>query len=201
LVKIGPCPNDKEGAFTNPKSKHKRMTALAGGKSLREREFELLYQECYGTVYGWVRVRMASKEDTEDVVAEAFLHAARAFESFDPSRAKFSTWVITIARNCMISHFRKQRPTTAIEDVNETLYAVNGGQKDVEDRLLADALLAILDDDERELVALKYRDDMRNVDIAKELGMNPSTVATKLARALGKIRKVAKKGSSEPKEP
>ena len=108
------------------------MTALAGGKSLREREFELLYQECYGTVYGWVRVRMASKEDTEDVVAEAFLHAARAFESFDPSRAKFSTWVTTIARNCMISHFRKQRPSVTLEDVPETTYMVSGGQENRE---------------------------------------------------------------------
>lgn len=168
------------------------MVAIAGGKPSREREFERLYRESFSTVYGWVRVRMGSDADAEDVVAEAYLHAARAFDSFDPSRAKFTTWVTTIARNCMVSHFRKQRPTTALEDVPETLSAVDGGQGGVDDRLLAKKLLACLDDDERELVALKYRDDMRNVDIAAELGMNPSTVATKLARALGKMRQVAR---------
>ena len=56
-----------------------------------EREFERLYLECYPTVYGWVRARMAGDSDAEDVVAEAFLKAARAFGSFDPARAKFGT--------------------------------------------------------------------------------------------------------------
>lgn len=190
-----------KGAFTGSESRHTRMTALAGGKTLREREFERLYLECYGTVYGWVRVRTSSNEDAEDIVAEAFLHAARAFDSFDPSRAKFVTWVTTIARNCMISHFRKQRPSTTLEDVPEALCAVNGEQSAVDDRLLADKLLAVLDDDERELVAMKYRDDMRNTEIAEELGMNPSTVATKLSRVLNKIRKAAGVDSPKPQEP
>ena len=43
-------------------------------------------------------------------------------------------------------------------------------------------------DDERALVLLKYREDMRNVDIAREMNMNPSTVSTVLARAIGKMR-------------
>ena len=156
-----------------------------------ERDFERLYRESYSTVYGWVRVRMSSDEDAQDVVSEAFLNAARAFGSFDPSRAKFSTWVTTIARNCMISHFRKQRPSVTLEDVPETTYMVSGGQENVDDQLLAKALLACLDDEERELVALKYREGLRNVEIAKELGMNPSTVATKLVRALNKMRQIA----------
>ena len=158
-----------------------------------EREFERLYRESYSTVYGWVRVRMSSDEDAQDVVSEALLNAARAFGSFDPSRAKFSTWVTTIARNCMISHFRKQRPSVTLEDVPETTYMVSGGQENVDDQLLAKALLACLDDEERELVALKYREGLRNVEIAQELGMNPSTVATKLARALNKMRQIATK--------
>lgn len=144
-------------------------------------------------MYGWVRARMARDADAEDIVAEAYLKAARSFDSFDPTRAKFGTWVTSIAKNCMASHFRKSQPTAALDDVSESAFAVDGGQDAVGDLMLVKQLLACLDDDERQLVALKYRDGLRNVDIAQELGINPSTVATKLSRALAKMRAIVEK--------
>lgn len=137
---------------------------------------------------------MSSDADAEDIVSETFLKAARSFSSFDPSRAKFGTWAIAIARNCMASHFRKVQPTAALEDAPQESYAVDGGQGAVEDQLLARNLLSCLDDDERLLVLMKYREDMRNVDIARELDMNASTVSTVLFRALSKMRKVVERG-------
>jgi S-DNA-T family DNA segregation ATPase FtsK/SpoIIIE len=66
--------------------------------------------------------------------------------------------------------------------------AVPGEQDAVADRDLTTRLLAVLDDLECEIVLLKYRDGMRNVDIASCLDMNASTVSTKLAKALAKMR-------------
>lgn len=162
--------------------------------SARELEFERLYLDSYGLVYGFVRGRMSSDADAEDVVAEAYLKAARSFASFDPARARFSTWVVAIAKNCMISHFRKEKPATTLDDVPESVAAVSGGQDAVEDRDLAYRLLSTLDDSERMLVLMKYHDGMRNVDIARELDLNPSTVSTKLAKALAKMREAAEGG-------
>lgn len=170
--------------------KQAEFTAL----SAKELEFERLYLQSYGFVYGFVRTRMSNDADTEDVVAEAFLKAARSFSSYDPKRAKFSTWVTAIAKNCMISHFRKAKPTIALEDAPDSATAISGGQDAVDDQDLACRLLATLDDLECELVLMKYRDGMRNVDIARELDMNPSTVSTKLANALATMRKTAERG-------
>lgn len=177
-----------EGRSTNNASRHTRLSAIRGGKSAHERQFEKLYLESYSTVYGWVRARMSSDADAEDVVSEAYLRAARSFSSFDPSRAKFGTWVITIARNCMISHFRKQRPNVTLDDIPETAFAVPGEQNASDDQMTVRALLACLDDGEREIIALKYREGVRNVDIARMLNMNPSTVSTMLSRAITKMR-------------
>ena len=167
---------------------------MNGGSS--EREFEKLYLQSYELVYGFVRARMSSDVDAEDIVAEAYLKAARAFNRFDPSRAKFSTWVVTIARNCMITHFRKMRPTAGLDDVPESVVAAEGGQEAVDDRDLALRLLAILDDDERMIILLKYREGMRNMQIAEELDMNPSTVSTRVARALSKMRAYVEQGEA-----
>ena len=136
---------------------------------------------------------MSNDSDAEDVVAEAYLKAARAFRSFDPARAKFSTWVVTIARNCMISHFRRARTDAYLDEVEDRAIAEEGGQSAIDDRDLALQLLAVLDDRDCELVLMKYFKGMRNVEIARELGMNPSTVSTRLASALAAMRKHSEK--------
>ena len=153
-----------------------------------ERRFEELYLSSYKRVYNYVSYRMANQQAAEDVVAEAYLLAARSFSKFDPARAKFSTWVTTIAINCMNSYYRKQRATVDLEQVPESAVATFGGQKDVEDRAVVHQLLACLDETEREIIALKYGEGYRNVEIAERLGMNASTVSTKVANALAKMR-------------
>ena len=158
------------------------------------REFERLYLDSYSLVYNYVRYRMDNADAAEDVVAEAFLLAARAFRTFDPTRAKFSTWVTSIATNCMNSYYRKAKTTYNIEDVSEARMAVSGEQAEIEERAYVDYLLSVLSPEERELVVMKYREGKRNTDISQELGMNASTVATKLSKALAKMRVVAERG-------
>ena len=88
----------------------------------------------------------------------------------------------------MASHYRKNRATVDLEEVPERLFAEQSEEDAVDDHELALQLISVLDDDERELVLLKYRDGLRNVEIAQQLDMNPSTVSTMLSRALAKMR-------------
>ena len=139
-------------------------------------------------VYNYVFYRMTDPDTTQDVVAEAFFLAAKSFDRYDPSRAKFSTWVTTIAINCMSNYYRKAKPTVDLDNIPQTAVAQPGEQGNVDNRELVRQLLSVLTPEERELVALKYHEGKRNVEIASELNMNPSTVATKLSKALAKMR-------------
>ena len=139
-----------------------------------------------------MRAHTTCKADTEEIVAEAYLKAARSFESFDPSRAQFGTWVTAIARNCMISHFRRAQRTASLDEAPETEHPIKGQQDAVDNALTLEKLLACLDNTDRKLVTMKYHDEMRNIDIAAALGMNPSTVSTRLSRALAKMRAAAR---------
>ena len=150
--------------------------------------FTRLYRESYPRVYGYVRRRMEGDAAAEDVVAEAYLHAARSFHRFDSAKAQFSTWVTHIAINCMVSHYRRERPWAPLDENRELVAPIEGESDLADDRELVTRLLGTLGERDRQLVLLKYRDGMRNVDIAHELGMNSSTVSTVLARAIAKMR-------------
>lgn len=166
---------------------------VRGRRSRRAADFESLYREGYSTVYNYVYYRCLDQALTEDVVSDAFIKAAKAFDRFDAAKASFSTWVIAIARNCLNDHYRRNRAMFALDDVNEAVFAVEEEYPDLEeDRgALAKQLLETLSEEERELVFLKYFKDKRNTEIADELGMNASTVATKLMRAMQKMRAAA----------
>lgn len=158
----------------------------------RERRFEELYLKSYDRVYGYVRLRMGGDPAVEDVVAEAYLKAANAFHRFDPARARFSTWVIRIASNVIVDYWRRKHLVLALEDVPESAVCVEDDTGVVDDAELVGQLLALLEPEEADLVLMKYYDGMRNVDIAAELGMNPSTVSTKLFNAIRRMRAASK---------
>lgn len=167
------------------------MIRSARPKADRKREFAELYQESYSLVYNHVRYRIANDAAAEDVVADAFLKAARNFDSFDPSKSRFSTWVIAIAMNCMRDRWRRERPQVALEDVPERLMSQPDTMEDFANRDLVDRLLKAIEPEEREIVLLRYRDGLRNVEIAERLGMSASTVSTKLFNARTKMREAA----------
>lgn len=154
-----------------------------------KRSFERRYRDSYSLVYNYVYRRVPNREACEDVVAEAFLRAARFYGNFDESRAKFSTWVISIARNCISDYYERNVPSAPLDEVPEGFYSEESTQYDnVGDAELVSQLMALLSDEEREMVFLKYYQGLRNVEIAEELGMNVSTVSTKLSRAMSRMR-------------
>ncbi len=169
------------------------LTPVFGnGDCAKETAFANLYHDNYSHVYNYVYYRLLDRMLAEDIVSEAFLKAARAFSRYDSSRAKFSTWVCAIARNCINDYFRSQHPSAPIDVVSEDAFSAEDEYPRLDDNAeLARKLLATLELEEREIVFMKYFEDKRNKDIADELGMNPSTVATKLQRALAKMRTAA----------
>ena len=166
---------------------------MAGAAAGREREFERLYLASYELVFNYVRSRMAGDDAAEDIVADAYLQAARHFAEFDPSRAKFSTWVTQIAINRMKSYWRGRKTAVHLDEIPESHFSTADEQESLADRDLVDRLLLTLDAEERNMVVMKYREGYRNIDIAEELQMNPSTVSTKLANALAKMRSAAER--------
>ena len=162
------------------------------------RAFERYYRESYKRVYAYVYTIVLDHDEAEEVVSEAFFKAARAFGRFDDSKASFSTWVCTIARNVAFGRMRKRkrRDTWTESELDTDLAALPAEQEefDIEgedETQQAQRLLAALSDEERELVYLKFYEDMSNKQIAEALGMNASTVGTKLSRAVAKMRKTA----------
>jgi RNA polymerase sigma factor (sigma-70 family) len=152
------------------------------------RDFAELYDEQVWSVYGFFGYRLASREEAEDLTQLTFERALRAWSRFDPSRASARTWLLAIARNLLIDHYRRREPIPT----GDLAELETSGDPDAEPGLgLAPDLelaLGTLSDRERELLALRYGGDLSGPEIAQLTGLKLANVQQIISRALRRMR-------------
>src|SRR3954453_2559973 len=123
-----------------------------------------LFEEHVWDVYGFVAYRIGDRAEAEDVTQQTFERALRAWRRFDPSRAQPRTWLLAIARNLLVDHYRRDRSNLHRhlgEDGigEEELPAEQGPDAAGVSGELA-AALETLSDRDREIVALRFGGDL-----------------------------------------
>ena len=152
-------------------------------------ELEDLYRETFPRVYSYAYYRVLDPALAEDLTSAVFVKAVDALDRFDPSKASFATWVLRIAHNVVVDHYRTRKECLPLEALGAQEPACEDEYPALSERVREVArLLACLSEADRELVFLKYHEGKRNVEIARDLGMNPATVGTRLHRALAAMR-------------
>jgi RNA polymerase sigma-70 factor (ECF subfamily) len=154
-------------------------------------DFEHAYDENLARVYGFFAYRLTSRDDAEDLTQQCFEHALRAWDRFDPGRAAVSTWLIAIARNLLIDHYRARAPDAAnvpLQDANpHALPSVDAAAELGLEPELAQAL-AELSDRDREIVALRYGADLTGPEIAEITGLTLANVQQIISRSLRRLK-------------
>ena len=153
-----------------------------------------LYQERIWRIVS----RILRDEDLAlEVTQETFTRALCALPRFD-FRAKFSTWLISIARNAAFDIYRSRRargPHVSIDD-HADLYAQDGAKDPgtaVADTELAEKVrraVKRLKPRHQLLIQLREYEDMQYEDIAKVLGVPVGTVESGLHRARKRLREI-----------
>ena len=74
-------------------------------------DLDRIYTEYSGKVMGYIRARIRSSAEAEDLHSEVFEKVLKKIGEFDPSKASLNTWIFTITRNTVIDHFRRAKPS------------------------------------------------------------------------------------------
>jgi len=156
---------------------------------------EDIYDEHVWRVYAFFAYRLGTREDAEDLTQATFERAARAFGRYDARKGSPLTWLLAIANNLLIDHFRRKaaervRPLD-VSDLDSTAVSVTCVD-DVSLGLDPDlaAAIAMLSDREREIIALRYGADLSGPEIAKLKGLTLPNVQQILSRSLRRMRVV-----------
>jgi len=151
-------------------------------------DFRTACEEHMAELHAFFAYRLGSRAEAEDLTQETLERAFRAWARYDPSRASARTWLLAIARNLLIDHFRASvnRHTLTLDD--EPGLAATRVEPDLGlDPDLA-AALARLPEREREIIALRFGGDLSGPEIAALTGLSLANVQQILSRSLRRLR-------------
>jgi RNA polymerase sigma-70 factor (ECF subfamily) len=123
------------------------------------------------------------REAAEDLVQEAFLRLHQHWAEVRQPRP----WLYRCVRNLAMNHLRKRNheaPLGSEEEWGDGARSVDGQLARLEAMGALQSLMAELREDDRRLLDLKYREDLKYDQIAERTGMNSGTVGYKLHHLL-----------------
>src|SRR5438093_7090984 len=157
-------------------------------------EFTDLYHQYFPKVFAYVYGRVQDKEISLDIVSDVFEKAFIKVQSLR-SPDSFGSWLFTIARNEVSSHWRKEKPAAKAAQAaaweSEIHQQPRGPEETVlhKERLHALSLLVKqLPRREQEIIALKFDGELTNREIAAVLDTSEVNVRVTIFRALRKLR-------------
>ena len=153
--------------------------------------FAPLYHRYLGPVFYYLLARVGSRGDAEDLTAQVFLEALEGLPSYR-HRGFFAAWLFAIVRHRLADFRRRSRPEILpLDQVRENgdqaadpLTQVVQGER--LQRLAK--LVAQLDEDERELLRLRFAAGLRFAEIAVLQGRKESAVKMGYYRLLERLK-------------
>lgn len=144
-------------------------------------------------------LRWAHEEATaEDLFQQTWIRVLDNIGRFDPKR-NFDAWLFAVARNIAIDHLRRRRPDSLDEPrgddapLSEGLYAsAPGALEQVLRNERQELVQQVLDAQPpvyREILSLRFEEEMKLEEIAEVLGIPLGSVKSRLSRALERMRK------------
>ena len=148
---------------------------------------EALYVQTEKAVYALALSLLRDPEDARDVTQEVYLKVRAAAHLYVP-QGKPLAWLFTITRNlCRDLQRSRTRDGQTPEDLeNDARFSY---VSDPTDRLVLEAALKALGDEERQVVLLHAVSGLKHREIAQDLGLPLSTVLSRYNRALKKLKR------------
>lgn len=152
-------------------------------------------------VRDYIRMMVKDNDVADDILQETFIKAVRVIdEGRYTDNGKFLSWILRIAHNQVIDHFRAQKQNRQVNESNagyNVLGTLRFAEKNVEDRMVADqieadvrSLVEMLPDEQREVVMMRYFSGLSFKEIAEQTNVSINTALGRMRYALINLRKM-----------
>ena len=138
----------------------------------------------------FVYYRVGHKQTAEDLTSTVFTKAFLKFKTFD-SNAQFSNWIISIARNTVIDHYRTSKVSLDLDEAFNMSDSTNISKDyELKEKLVeARKYLDKLPIEQRDLVIMRLWDGLNYEEIAVILGKKESALRVNFSRIMSKMQK------------
>ena len=154
-------------------------------------------------VRDYIQMMVKDGDVADDIFQETFIKAVRVIdEGRYTDNGRFLSWILRIAHNQVIDHFRAQKQNRQLNEA-EAGYDVLGtlrlAECTVEDEIVCEQIagdvrrmVELLPDEQREVVMMRYYSGLSFKEIAEQAGVSINTALGRMRYALINLRKMIK---------
>ncbi len=164
---------------------------------------EVLINRHRKKIYTYILLVVKDQHLAEDVFQETFIKVIKSLkEGRYRDNGRFISWVIRIAHNLMIDHFRKEKQLNTISNdsyENDLFNSKKFADKTIEEEIVFDQiskdvrrLVHELPEDQREVVILRHYCGMSFKEIAEQTNVSINTALGRMRYALINLRRLIK---------
>lgn len=158
---------------------------------------EQLVREQYPSILKYCRWHLPDEQAAQDAAQDTFLKMVRYLDACGSFQGTFRPFLYRIAHNVCIDHLRGIRQdTVSLEALTEPPVYDEAGFALTEEELALRTLTARLEPQQRELVLLRFAQQLKLREIAQITGLPVRTVQSRLRAALKTLRMELEGGNS-----
>jgi len=155
-------------------------------------------------VYAYIQMVVKDKHLADDIFQDTFIKVVNTLRSGTyKEEGKFKQWVMRIAHNLIIDHFRKAKRIPVVENKNENFDIFSSLRlmdDSIEDRMIVEQihedvrkLIEYLPAEQKEVLMMRHYSGMSFKDIAEQTEVSINTALGRMRYALINLRKLIDK--------
>lgn len=154
-------------------------------------------------IYGFIYSKVSDRDISDDIFQDTFIKVIKTLKSNSYNEeGKFLPWVMRIAHNLIVDHFRRNKKMPMYRETEEfSIFSImKDDQPNIETQLITEQvesdvrkLILELPDDQREVLEMRMYQDLSFKEIADITGVSINTALGRMRYALLNLRKVIEK--------
>jgi len=170
-------------------------TLVRRAKNRDQEAFGALYDEYVDPIFRYVYYKVGNFAESQDLTGQTFLKAFENIDSYEMRDVAFSSWLYRIAHNLVVDYFRREskRESVPIEEHPMVLATEGNPVETVLADMDSDRLyraMQKLTHDQREIVVLKFIDNLSNAQVAEIMGISVGAVKSAQKRGLLALNRI-----------
>jgi len=168
-----------------------------------EAAFEILIRKHKDKVFAFILSKIKNYNLAHDVFQDTFIKVINSLKRGKYNEeGKFVPWVMRIAHNLVIDHFRRQKKTRSIAPTDDfNIFDVisneekNAEEEMIDDQITSDVrkLIEELPEDQKEVLKMRYYKDLSFKEISEITDVSINTALGRMRYAIINLRKLVEK--------
>lgn len=152
-----------------------------------------LYERYHPLIFRFLFYRVGDRQTAEDLTSEVFVRMLRFLTNYRPQNASFQAWLVQIARNLAIDHYRSMNHRNHLELDDDIVHSREDLKGNVEHVLTSETLkqaMQNLTEEQRDVIILRFVSGLSIAQAAQALHKSEDAIKALQRRGLIALREV-----------